>query len=42
MLSEEVKATIKDAAKTDRISKRDFMAKVAEDYFKGSARKQKV
>jgi Rhodopirellula transposase DDE domain len=40
MLSEEVKATIKDAAKKlTGYRKRDFMGKVAEDYFKGSARK---
>ena len=40
MLSEEVKATIKDAAKKlTGYRKRDFMSKVAEDYFKGSARK---
>jgi len=40
MLSEEVKATFKDAAKKlTGYRKRDFMAKVAEDYFEGSARK---
>ncbi len=37
---EEVKATFKDAAKKlTGYRKRDFMAKVAEDYFEGSARK---
>ena len=40
MLSEEVKATFKDAAKKlTGYRKRDFMAKVGEDYFEGSARK---
>lgn len=40
MLSEEVKETIKDAAKKlTGYRKRDFIAKVTEDYFKGSARK---
>jgi len=40
MLSEAVKATLKDAAqKLTGSCKRDFMAKVAEDYFEGSARK---
>jgi Rhodopirellula transposase DDE domain len=40
MLSEEVKATIKDAAKKlTGYRKRDFIGKVAEDYFNGSARK---
>lgn len=40
MLSEAVKATLKDAAqKVTGSCKRDFMAKVAEDYFEGSARK---
>jgi hypothetical protein len=40
MLTEEVKITIKDAAKKlTGYRKRDFMAKVAEDYFAGSARK---
>jgi Rhodopirellula transposase DDE domain len=40
MLSEPVKITIKDAAKKLTGSrKRDFMAKVSEDYFDGSARK---
>ncbi len=40
MLGEEVKATFKTAArKLTGYRKRDFMAKVAEDYFKGSARK---
>ena len=40
MLSEEVKVTIKDAAqKLTGYRKRDFIAKVAEDYFNGSARK---
>jgi Rhodopirellula transposase DDE domain len=40
MLSEPVKITIKDAAKKlTGNRKRDFMAKVSEDYFDGSARK---
>jgi hypothetical protein len=40
MLTEEVKATFKDAAKKlTGYRKRDFMAKVTEDYFNGSARK---
>jgi Rhodopirellula transposase DDE domain len=40
MLSEEVKGTIKDAAKKlTGFKKRDFTAKVTEDYFNGSARK---
>jgi hypothetical protein len=40
MLSEPVKITIKDAAKKlTGYRKRDFMAKVSEDYFDGSARK---
>lgn len=40
MLSEEVKGTFKDAAKKlTGYRKRDFIAKVAEDYFGGSARK---
>lgn len=40
MLTEEVKSTFKDAAKKlTRGRKRDFMAKVTEDYFEGSARK---
>lgn len=40
MLSKEVKATITDAAKKlTGYRKRDFIAKVAEDYFNGSARK---
>jgi hypothetical protein len=40
MLSEPVKVTLKDAAKKLTGSrKRDFMAKVSEDYFNGSARK---
>jgi hypothetical protein len=40
MLTNTIKSTFKDAAKklTGK-SKRDFMAKVAEDYFHGSARK---
>ena len=39
-LSETVKATIRDAAqKLTGFRKRDFMAKVAEDYFEGSARR---
>jgi hypothetical protein len=39
-LNEPVKATIKDAAqKLTGFRRRDFMAKVAEDYFEGSARK---
>lgn len=40
MLSEPVKITIKDAAKKlTGYRKRDFIAKVSEDYFDGSARK---
>jgi Rhodopirellula transposase DDE domain len=40
MLSNAVKSTFKDAAKKLTSSlKRDFMAKVAEDYLEGSARK---
>lgn len=40
MLNEPIKATFKDAAtKLTGHLKRDFMAKVAEDYFGGSARK---
>lgn len=40
MLSEEVKSTFKDAAKKlTGYKKRDFVAKVTEDYFEGSARK---
>ena len=40
MLSEAVKEIIKDAAKKlAGYRKRDFMAKVAEDYFNSSARK---
>jgi Rhodopirellula transposase DDE domain len=40
MLTEQLKATFKDAAKKlTGHKKRDFMAKVAEDYFEGSARK---
>lgn len=40
MLNETIKATLKDAArKLTGNRKRDFMAKVAEDYFGGSARK---
>lgn len=40
MLNDTVKATLKDAAqKLTGYKKRDFMAKVAEDYFDGSARK---
>lgn len=39
-LSDPVKATIQDAAqKLTGFHKRDFMAKVAEDYFEGSARR---
>jgi hypothetical protein len=39
-LNETVKVTVKDAAqKLTGYSKRDFMGKVAEDYFSGSARK---
>lgn len=39
-ISEEVKATIKDAAKKlTGYRKRDFIAKVTEDYFNSSARK---
>lgn len=40
MLTDMIKATFKDAAqKLTGHQKRDFMAKVAEDYFGGSARK---
>jgi hypothetical protein len=40
ILTETVKSTFKDAAKKQRGDRRgDFMAKVAEDYFNGSARK---
>jgi hypothetical protein len=40
MLDDKIKATLKDAArKLTGHRKRDFMAKVAEDYFDGSARK---
>jgi len=40
ILSETVKSTFKDAAqKLTGYRRRDFMAKVAEDYFNGSARK---
>jgi Rhodopirellula transposase DDE domain len=40
MLSEQIKATLKDACqKLTGPKKRAFMAKVAEDYFDGSARK---
>ncbi|NJN59047.1 MAG: hypothetical protein HC879_16885, partial [Leptolyngbyaceae cyanobacterium SL_5_9] len=40
MLNDTIKATVKDAAqKLSGHRKRDFMAKVAEDYFGGSARK---
>ncbi len=40
MLNDTIKATFKDAAqKLTRHRKREFMAKVAEDYFGGSARK---
>lgn len=40
MFNEEIKATIKDAAqKLTGCRKRDFIAKVTEDYFNGSARK---
>jgi Rhodopirellula transposase DDE domain len=40
MFNETMKATVKDAArKLTGHRKRDFMAKVAEDYFEGSARK---
>jgi len=40
MLTETVKVTFKDAAKKlTGYRKRDFMAKVSEDYFDGSARK---
>ncbi|KAM3104228.1 ISAzo13-like element transposase-related protein [Phormidesmis sp. 146-33] len=39
-LNETIKSTLKDAAqKLTGHRKRDFMAKVTEDYFKGSARK---
>jgi hypothetical protein len=40
ILAENVKATFKDASKKlTGYRKRDFMAKVTEDYFDGSARK---
>jgi hypothetical protein len=40
ILTETVKSTFKDAVKKQTgESGRDFMAKVAEDYFNGSARK---
>jgi hypothetical protein len=40
MLNDTIKATLKDAAKKlTGHRKRDFMAKVAQDYFEGSARK---
>jgi len=40
MLNDTIKATLKDAAqKLSGHRKRDFIAKVAEDYFEGSARK---
>lgn len=40
MLNDTIKATLKDAAqKLSGYRKRDFVAKVAEDYFGGSARK---
>lgn len=40
MLSDPIKSSFKDAAKKlTGFRKRDFMAKVAEDYFDGSARK---
>lgn len=40
ILNDTIKATVKDAAqKLTGYRKRDFMAKVAEDYFAGSARK---
>lgn len=40
MIEDKVKATLKDAAsKLSGSKKRAFMAKVAEDYFSGSARK---
>ena len=40
IFSDEIKATVKDAAqKLTGYRKRDFMAKVAEDYLAGSARK---
>jgi Rhodopirellula transposase DDE domain len=40
MLNDQMKATLKDAAKKlTGQRKRDFVAKVAEDYFGGSARK---
>jgi hypothetical protein len=40
IFSDEIKATVKDAAqKLTGYRKRDFMAKVAEGYFAGSARK---
>jgi len=43
ILTETIKSTFKDAAKkqTGEIG-RDFMAKVAESYFNGSARKVKT
>jgi hypothetical protein len=40
MFNDSIRATLKDAAqKLTGYRKRDFMAKVAEDYFEGSARK---
>ena len=43
MISKEVKETIKDAAKKlTGYRKRDFIAKVIEDYFNGSARKVEI
>ena len=43
MISKEVKETIKDAAKKlTGYRKRDFIAKVIEDYFNGSARKAEI
>ena len=40
VFSEPIKATLKDAAsKLTGHRRRDFMAKVAEDYFSGSSRK---
>jgi hypothetical protein len=43
MLNDTIKATLKDAAqKLTEPRKRDFIAKVAEDYFGGSARKTEI
>lgn len=43
MLNETIKVTLKDAAKKlTGHRKRDFMAKVCEDYFEGSVRKTEM